>query len=814
MLIMLTLSWCFPMMADANWKKHPTFDEKVTHVMETSRYVYFTSANIEPTLPNSSLSLFRFDKEGEEIINLSTDNLLSGNLIKDVVYNPEKGYLFVLYNDGDIDLIYNDGATTRIPYYAMASTTNSKKVNGITIDPSHDRVYLATDFGYVAINDKKNEIAESRIYGETLGSFGRMGDYYVMIHNGLIKFVREDAPRFDISDFRAMSSQGYHKALYPVGDNICVVLYTDGQKDLMKWFSFIGGSYEFFTPIEGPFYNFDYTDKGLIVTAHDKIYQINAEGEVTSINIPADFRGNSIVSDNLSEFWCGVKRKGLASIKNMGDEWSLTRDYMMPNAPAVSFATSFVQHPQKGLLMLNYGYNPPTYNLSQSVPLQLSSHLSGRWQNHSPAYTNPSRTNICNMSNGIAIDPERPELVYVTSLQGGLIRLNLNDPTDIIHMSRANDNDAGNDGFIPLLPTPDKVSGYANFSAPRFDADGNMWMNYTNWNDPDKPNPHLYCWLAEDRKATTNASNAVLPKLVEINSNVDYDNRAYVVPLLKTGKGLLLHVGYLYEESLILLDTNNTPTNTSDDKVYRFNDFYDTDGNSVEVRSIRFAWEDPTTGYVWLGHRNGLCYFLPSQVLAGNYEVNRVKVSRNDGTNLADYLLEGVTVNNMTADSQGRKWFATNGGGVICTTADAREIVMEFNSSNSPLPSDAVFGITYDSAANSILFSTSEGIAEYFLPMDSQTTETSDIRAYPNPVRPEFSSYVTITDIPEGSLVKIVDATGNLVKDLGRMSGFEILWDISDTSSSRVKSGVYYILVSPGNEYSSFSKVGKILVIS
>ena len=815
LLILSFVTATFTCWADANWKMHPTFDSEVDHVIETPGFVYFTSRNIPQAADGSSLSLFRFDKEGEELISLSTDNLLSGTLIKDVVYNPEKNYLFVLYEDNDIDILYNDGKVIRIPYYAMASTSSSKNVNAISIDPVNDRVYLATDFGYVAINDKKNEIAESRNYDTELNDFCRLGDYYLALKQGYIYMSPVTDSRFSLDDYTRVSASGYQRALYPLNENSCIIKYYGDNKEYLRLMTLnSNGKYSFKELFGGPFFNFDYNAAGLSVTTDKRTYLIDKEGNFSYKDLPEEFQASSTASTNLTEVWCGKLRKGLASLRYSGDECSLTRNYMLPNSPAVSFATSFAHHPTKGLLVLNYGYTAATYNMSQQVPLQLSSHLSGRWKNHAPAYTNPDRTNICYMSNGIAIDPDNPNLVYITSLQAGIIRLNLDDPKDIIHMSRPNDPDASNDGFIALVETPVAVKSYTNFSRPYFDSKGNLWMNFTNWDDSANPNPHLYCWLAEDRKNTTSAENVRLPRLVEVDAKVDLNNRAFVMPLIKTGAGLLLHVGFLYDESLMIIDTNNTPIDPKDDKIYRFNDFVDGDGNTVEVRQIRCAWEDPSTGYVWIGHRNGLCYFIPSETIKGNYEVNRIKVSRNDGTNLADYLLEGVAVNNITADSKGRKWFATNGGGVICTSSNGKEILMEFNTDNSPLPSDEVYGITYDQDANSILFSTSEGLAEYFLPMDQQTAATNDIKAYPNPVRPDFASYVTITDIPQGSLVKIVDATGNLVKDLGTMSGFEMLWDISDTSHSRVKSGVYYILVSPGNESGSFAKVGKILVMN
>ncbi len=72
-------------------------------------------------------------------------------------------------------------------------------------------------------------------------------------------------------------------------------------------------------------------------------------------------------------------------------------------------------------------------------------------------------------------------------------------------------------------------------------------------------------------------------------------------------------------------------------------------------------YEDMQTGLLWVGSDVGLFTINPRKFLSDNGKVNRIKVARNDGTNLADYLLNGVGVNDITSDSQGRKWFATMG---------------------------------------------------------------------------------------------------------------------------------------------------------
>ena len=113
-----------------------------------------------------------------------------------------------------------------------------------------------------------------------------------------------------------------------------------------------------------------------------------------------------------------------------------------------------------------------------------------------------------------------------------------------------------------------------------------------------------------------------------------------------------------------------------------------------------------------------------------------------------------------------------------------------------------------------MMFSTDMGMAEYFLSSKNSGGDAPQARAYPNPVRPDFFGYVTIDNIPDGSLVKIMDSRGNLVKELGYVSGSEAKWDVTDLAFRRVGSGVYYILTSGDENSTSSATVGKILVVN
>lgn len=61
--------------------------------------------------------------------------------------------------------------------------------------------------------------------------------------------------------------------------------------------------------------------------------------------------------------------------------------------------------------------------------------------------------------------------------------------------------------------------------------------------------------------------------------------------------------------------------------------------------------------------------------------------------------------------------------------------------------------------------------------------------------------------------MKIVDAKGNIVRELGVAEAGSAQWDVNNYYGERVRTGVYYILSSPASG-SGESNVAKILVMN
>ena len=177
----------------------------------------------------------------------------------------------------------------------------------------------------------------------------------------------------------------------------------------------------------------------------------------------------------------------------------------------------------------------------------------------------------------------------------------------------------------------------------------------------------------------------------------------------------------------------------------------------------------------------------------------------------SDYLLNGVRVNCIAVDGSNQKWIGTNGSGVFLVNADGTEVLENFTTDNSPLPSNTVNSIAVDPQTGQVFFAVDGyGVLSYQGEATEGTEDYSNIHAYPNPVRPDFDDKVIITGLMANSTVKITDVAGNLIYQT-RSVGGQVSWDCCNSKGRRVASGIY--LVMAATEEGGESVVTKIMVI-
>ena len=197
---------------------------------------------------------------------------------------------------------------------------------------------------------------------------------------------------------------------------------------------------------------------------------------------------------------------------------------------------------------------------------------------------------------------------------------------------------------------------------------------------------------------------------------------------------------------------------------------------------------------MWISTFSGPLVINKDDIYKSNHNFNQIKVPRNDGTDYADYLLNGLNITAIAIDGANRKWFITNNNGVYLISADNMTQLEHFTTENSPLLSNNIESIAINPTTGEVFFGTDKGLCSYM----SDATEPNDemtkdnVWAYPNPVTPEYTGPITITGLSYDADVKILAANGALIHQ-GRSNGGTYTWDGCDQQARRVASGIYMV---------------------
>ncbi len=325
---------------------------------------------------------------------------------------------------------------------------------------------------------------------------------------------------------------------------------------------------------------------------------------------------------------------------------------------------------------------------------------------------------------------------------------------------------------------------YSRICGLAYDRSGNLWMTQSG--------------VPGNLKALTPDGTWITPSLnlnVPVTGDMVTDRNDFIWVILPRGNGLLVY------------DPAGTPETVSDDRYLRIQ-AEDTEGH---VMNNLFAISTDSDGNIWIGTDTGPAVFYnPGKVFSGGLKASRIKIPRNDGSGLADWLLGTETVTSIAIDGANRKWFGTMSSGAYLMSDDAKKELLHFNSSNSPLLSDNIVRIAINGLSGEVWFGTSEGIISFRGEATAGKEDYSGIYAFPNPVREDYEGVVTVTGLIENSSVKITDVSGNLVYETTSLGG-QVTWDLHNYRSVRVSTGVYLIFCA--NEDGSLAAVTKVLVI-
>ncbi|GAB3248136.1 two-component regulator propeller domain-containing protein [Larkinella harenae] len=201
-------------------------------------------------------------------------------------------------------------------------------------------------------------------------------------------------------------------------------------------------------------------------------------------------------------------------------------------------------------------------------------------------------------------------------------------------------------------------------------------------------------------------------------------------------------------------------------------------------RNVRALAKD-RDGLVWIGTDNGVAVFdAPSTVFTGTVNAYRPVFDRRR-------LLSGEAVTALAVDGGNRKWIGTTNG-LYLFNEDGTALVEHFTPQNSSLPSAQISALAIEPTSGEVFVATPNGLVSYGGTASEPAAAFSDITIFPNPVRPDFSGLVSIRGVVENTVVKIMDAGGQLVYET-RSQGGTATWNLRDYRGRSAETGIYFV---------------------
>lgn len=258
--------------------------------------------------------------------------------------------------------------------------------------------------------------------------------------------------------------------------------------------------------------------------------------------------------------------------------------------------------------------------------------------------------------------------------------------------------------------------------------------------------------------------------------------------------------------SIIVYDDNGTIDNDLDDRCIQLS----SSNTAIPSNSVYTLAVD-LDGDIWVGTAEGPVVFDGGADIFGGHTGSRVKVEQ-DG--VLNYLFGEETIYSIAVDGANRKWFGT-GSGVFVQSPSGSEEVASYNVDNSPLLSNRIIDIAIDQETGIVYIATNSGIMSLRTDaVEGDIVHSSDVYAWPNPVRPDHDGPIAIKGLARDAVVKITDIRGQILYETRSLGG-QAIWDGKDLNGEPAETGVYLVFSTAGSD--GFNKpdalVTKILVV-
>lgn len=740
--------------ADAvgTWHIYPSYND--VELVEVADKTIFVKA---------SGNLYSYNTEEGTVQTYDKTNCLSDVNITNVTWNSSARRLVIVYENQNIDLLSANGSVINVPDLYQKQMTGDKTVNSIYNNGKYS--YLATNFGIVKMDDTNGNIVDSYILNKQIVYIVIVGNYIYGLTrlNGVIRANMKD----NLNDPASWSTftPVFFEYLFLLNGKL--IGMTNGNANIVDTntaeitniglFKFTWAKQCSDRILCGQGKEFHEIRSDFTCHAYSANHNINAVGYDKSDNT----------------YWSNSEENRLTkyTIDEQSRLMALTTG-VLPDGPSGS--TFWRLKVKDGKLYTTSGkWTYEGYNNAEGI---VNTFLDGAWGN----LDLPSEDKVgykCMDVNTVEFDPADANHLFLATRSG------LYEYRDDRFVQAYNINNS-------LLTNPSSTSNdpiWCIITELKFDNDGNLWVFNPQTDVPLKCLTKSGEWKTYPHSEMTAANkygrDIQRPCISSVDGNMWFTNTSWSNSAV-----------YAYD--------------CKTDVLRNCRDLFNQDGTKLSTDGFMlFGCTEDRKGNMWLASTAGPLYVKKENIQAGQFIFEQHKVPRNDGTNYADYLLNGIRTNCIFIDSANRKWIGTATSGVFVISDDCNKQIANFTSENSILPSNDIFDITIDGESGKVYIATAKGLCSYM----SDSTEGSDdmdkVYAYPNPVTPDYTGDITVVGLEAGAQVIITTVSGQKVAE-GSSTGGSFVWDGCDLNGSRVASGVYMICVAkPDGKSGVVSKV-------
>ncbi len=696
-------------------------------------------------------NLLSYDTEDGEVRTYDHLNELSDVNIAHIAYSKEAGKLLIVYSNSNIDLLDKEGNVQNLSALKDKSILG-KEVSYVSINKS--MAYLATGFGFIEVDMKEGVFRNTYKMSKTIQCITATDDeVFIATNDGVYQCPKNSNMQLEKNWNR--------RATWTTVMNMCcfqdkVMALTNATLYEMDPASttntaYDKGSYTFLKHNGDRLFWGNNTQLGMTT---------DLTSSPTILTTPAKWSDVSYLG---GKYWMSENENGLRGYKITDNAFTPTGEIIQPSSPIrdLGYRLSWVGD----RLLVAGGINTVS---GFSNPATAMYYENGEWTNFKemdiPAEY--PRFKLVNTTN-LVQDPTDDTHHFASLYRGGLCEYKNGKFVKLYNHK--------NSALTSLMPSSSQNYNYVMCAALSYDADGSLWMASS----------------MRDSVLIVFKPNGKWYKLYY----KELDGCSLVDNILHHSSGIKIVTSRRLDmRGIFCLDTKGTERN-ADDRSIMHQNIVNQDGTIYQPEEFFCVCED-LDGLVWVGTSSGLFVMEDlSNVFNTDYQFTQVKINRNDGSGLADYLLNNVSIACISIDAANRKWIGTQNNGAYLISADGQEMIHHFTTDDSPLLSNNVQSIAVHPGTGEVVFGTDKGLCSFMSDATSPEAELekSNVVVFPNPVTPDYNGPIAIRGLVNNTEVKIISTGGQLVWN-GTSAGGTCLWNGCANNGLRVASGIYHVV--------------------